>query len=101
VRGWFGGGEDVAQNSSSAVGKVVTQQESLVLEKSMASLPEQMMPSSQSMVQSQSTQISAPITIHAAAGMSPQDIAMAVQQALNEREAMALSQQRASLFDTY
>ena len=101
VSGWFGGDEDVQQNSSAAVGKLVTEQESLVLYKSMASLPEQMTPASPSMVQSQSTQISAPITIHAAAGMSPQDIAMAVQQALNEREAMALSQQRASLFDSF
>jgi len=99
VSGWFGGDEDVQQNSTPAVGKLVTEQESLVLEKSMASLPEQMMPSSQSMVQSQSTQISAPITIHAAAGMSPQDIAMAVQKALDERESMVQSQHRASLFD--
>lgn len=100
VGGWFGG-DDAEKNSSEAVGKVITKQESLVLEKSMTSLPKQVVPASHSMAQSQSTQINAPITIHAASGMRPQDIAMAVQQALNEREAMALNQQRASLFDAF
>lgn len=92
---WAFGNDDEETEKPPKIGDTV----SVINEMSNAAAPVELPQSKISSSNSSSVAISAPITINAAAGMSAEDIAVAVQKELNNRENEATRRTRGANFD--